>query len=242
MGITPTDAEMLEAIIASALIDVHVALPGQIQSYSPATQTATVQLQVKRVLPASAGKFATEDLPVLENVPVEFLRTKTHMVTLPLVAGDYGLVVFSEMSLDQWRSKGENTSPGDIGRHTLTGGVFRPGLMPVAQTIPPPALGGDDIGDDIVIGLIGGGQIRVKPDGSVQAVAGGLGGQSADDFVTMAGRLLAAMGVMLAAGAANPAAGAANFAAAKSAWDVLIATPAGDIAAKNLKANEALIP
>jgi len=168
MGITPTDAEMLEAILASALIDVHVALPAQIQSYDSIFQTATVQLQLKRVLPSSgAAPFVTESLPVLENVPVQFPRTNSFMITLPIEKGDYGLVVFSEMSLDQWRSKGADTSPGDIGRHTLTGGVFQPGLMPVKETILPKLAGGTDIGDDLVLGLIGGTVLRITPDGRI---------------------------------------------------------------------------
>ncbi len=169
MGITPTEAEMIEAAITSALIDVHVSLPGKIESYDALTQTATVQLQVKRVLPKAGGGFVTEDLPVLENVPVQFPRTKKFIVTLPIESGDYGLVVFSEMSIDQWRSKGENTSPGDIGRHTLTGGVFQPGLSPVLETILPSVLlGGADISENLVIGLLGdNAQIHITPSGSV---------------------------------------------------------------------------
>ncbi len=184
MPITPTDADMIAAAIESALIDVHVALPGQVQSYNAVTQTATVELQVQRVLPQGVN-FVTESLPVLENVPVMFPRTNAFMLTFPIAEGDYGLVVFNEMSIDQWRSKGDNTSPGDIGRHTLTGGVFQPGLMPLSETVVL-----DDIADDVVLGNVNGGQIRVKSSGTVEAVAGGAGGGSADDFVAMAGKVL----------------------------------------------------
>ncbi len=184
MPITPTDADMIAAAIDSAMIDVHVALPGQVQSYNAVTQTATVELQVQRVLPQGVN-FVTESLPVLENVPVMFPRTNAFMLTFPIAEGDYGLVVFNEMSIDQWRSKGDNTSPGDIGRHTLTGGVFQPGLMPLSETVVL-----DDIADDVVLGNVNGGQIRVKSSGTVEAVAGGVGGGSADDFVAMAGQVL----------------------------------------------------
>lgn len=165
MTITPSDAEVIADAIDSALIDVHVALPGCVQSYDATTQTATIQLQVKRVLPTDDPNtlFATEDLPVLENVPVEFLRSKAFAVTMPLSAGDYGLVVFSEMSLDQWRSKGTNTSPGDIGRHTLTGGVFRPGLNPNKDKLVNAAHP-----TNMVVGLDDdNAQIHVTPAGSI---------------------------------------------------------------------------
>ena len=182
MTITPDAAEMISEAIESALIDVHVALPASVQSYDPVTQTANVQLQLKRMLPKEDGQYATEDLPVLENIPVQFPRTKMFAFTLPIAAGDFGLVVFSEMSLDQWRSKAANTSPGDIGRHTLTGGVFQPGLMPNSEAIS------DDIADDVVMGEIGGVQVRVKPGGVCEIVTGG--GPAAADFVAMAGKVL----------------------------------------------------
>ncbi len=182
MTITPSEAEMIADAIESALIDVHVALPGKIQSYDPATQTATVELQLKRALPKGDGTYATEDLPVLENVPIQFPRTKLFAFTLPIAEGDFGLVVFSEMSLDQWRSKAGNTSPGDVGRHTLTGGVFQPGLMPNDEAID------DDIGSDLMIGEIGGVQVRVKPGGVCHVVTGG--STTADSFVAMAGKVL----------------------------------------------------
>ena len=179
--ITPTEAETIAAAIESALLDVHVGLPAMIQSYDAPTQTADVELQVKRVLPAGIG-FATEELPVLANIPVEFPRTKRFVLTFPLEEGDYGRVFFNEVSIDQWRSKGEITSPGDMGRHTLTGGVFVPGMMPNSEAIP------DDVSADLVLGEIAGVQVRVKPGGALECVSGG--GPTADDFVGMAGKIL----------------------------------------------------
>ncbi len=184
MTITPSDAEVIADAIESALLDVHVGLPGKVQTYNSATQTATVELQVKRALPTDdpTTPYTTEDLPVLENIPVQFPRTNSFALTFPLAAGDTGLVVFSEVSIDQWRSKGLNTTPGDIGRHTLTGGVFQPGLVPVARAIT------DIIGSDLVLGKIGGAQVRVKTGGTIEAVSSA--GPTADDFVAMAGKVL----------------------------------------------------
>lgn len=163
MTITPDMAEVIADAIESTLIDVHVGLPGAVQSYDADEQTATIELQVKRALPKGDGTYATEDLPVLENVPVEFPRSKEFAVTFPLAAGDTGLVVFSEMSIDQWRSKGVNTSPGDIGRHTLSGGVFRPGLAPNVNALKTAAHV-----TNMVIGLDDdNAQIHVTPSGSI---------------------------------------------------------------------------
>ncbi len=236
MTITPEQAEVISDAIESALIDVHVSLPGRVEKYDATTQTANVQLQVKRTLPKGDGSYATEDLPVLQNIPVAFPRTNNAILTFPISTGDYGLVVFSEMSIDQWRSKGENTSPGDVGRHTLSGGVFQPGLMPISETVTT-----DDLSSDVVLGFVDGVQLRAKSGGTIDAVDGGVvpGGQSAEDFVVMASRLYTAMTALLAAGAAVPAPANAGFVAAQTAWDTLVATPAGDIASRNLKANKA---
>jgi hypothetical protein len=163
MTVTPDMAEVIADAIESALIDVHTGLPGAVQSYDPLTQTATIALQVKRTLPKDDGTYATEDLPVLENVPIEFPRSASFAVTFPLAPGDTGLVVFAEMSIDQWRSKGVNTSPGDIGRHTLTGGVFRPGLVPNIKALATAAHA-----LNMVVGLDNNNaQIHITPTGSV---------------------------------------------------------------------------
>lgn len=180
MTITPDDAEVITDAIESALIDVHTSLPGKVQAYDATTQTADIELQVKRALPKDDGTYATEDLPVLVNVPVAFMRAGGHMLTMPIAAGDFGQVIFSEMSIDQWRSKGANTSPGDIGRHTLTGGVFYPGLSPVTQPIQ------DDISGDAVFGAEGGVQVRSK-GASIDITSPG--NTVADDFVAMANKI-----------------------------------------------------
>lgn len=163
MTTTPELAEVIEAAIESALIDVHTALPGKVQSYDPTTQTATIELEIKRPLPKADGTYTIEDLPLLENVPVHFTRSAAFALTVPLAAGDQGLVIFSELSLDQWRSKGVNTSPGDIGRHTLTGAVFAPGLSPNAKALKTAAHA-----SNLVIGLDDdNAQIHVTPSGSI---------------------------------------------------------------------------
>lgn len=231
MTITPTEAEVILDAIESALIDVHTMLPGKIESYNADKQTANVQLQVKRALPKADGSYATEPLPVLQNIPVHFPRSNGAMLLFPLSKGDFGSVIFSEMSLDQWRSKAVLTSPGDVGRHTLTGGVFHPGLMPNSEAIDDEA----DLANDVVLGFKGGAQMRAKPGGTIEAVAGGPAGGSADDFVTMASKLLTALGV--ASDAAVVAAvpndgGKIAFGAFKTSIQ------AADVASSNLKADE----
>lgn len=230
MTITPTEAEMIADAIESAAIDLHTALPGSVQSYDAAAQTATIVLGVDRVLPKADGSFVSEALPPLENVPVAFMRAGGMILSMPLAEGDTGLVVFSEMSIDQWRSKGTTSNPGDIGRHTLSGGVFYPGLSPVTKPIVADLSGDAVFGSDDASGVA----IRVK-GATVEIVTGD--NLASDDFVAMAGLVHSTISDMLAAGAANPALGAANFAAAKVVWDLIFVLPLTGVASANLKAD-----
>ncbi len=232
MTTTPTDAEMISAAIDSKLIDVHTSLPGVVQSYNKLLQTATIVLQVKRVLPKAGGGFVTEELPVLENVPVVFPRTKKFMITFPIEEGDEGEVAFQEMSIDQWRSKGSVTSPGDIGRHTLTAGVFRPGLSSNLSVITPPDT---DIGSDMILGEIAGVQVRVKAGGPIEVVSSG--SSTAADFVAMAAKTEA--GLQTIVDAITGAAVLANDGGATFKANILLALsdPVDSVASSNLKAD-----
>ena len=236
MTITPDDAELISEAITSALIDVHVALPGKVQSYNAAEQTAVIELQVKRVLPTDSltTPFVTETLPVLENVPVSFPRTNKFFMSFPIQAGDTGQVIFHEMSLDQWRSKGVVTSPGDIGRHTLTGGVFFPGLSPNAEALTDP------VGSDMVMGEIGGNQIRVKLGGAVEVTSGG--GATADDFVAMAAKVKDALDALVAVFTEGTPAINDGGAALQAAWKTAAALIGTDVASGNLKADNPVAP
>ena len=159
MTITPETAQVIEDAIEARLIDVHVALPGAVQKYVPTKQTADIELQLDRILPKADGTFVTESLPILQNIRVAFPGGGDFYVSFPLKVGDTGLVIFNEMSIDQWRSIGVVTSPGDIGRHTLTGGVFYPGL-----TTDLDAITDADIATKAVFGRRGGAAVTIAND------------------------------------------------------------------------------
>lgn len=162
MPITPEMSDVIASAIESALVDVHVALPGIVQSYDEATQTADIVLQVKRVLPVSDGSVATEEMPVLPNVPVSFQRSASFFVSLPIAAGDSGLVIFNEQSIDRWRSNGSPSDPKDVERHGLSGAVFVPGLFPNDGALV------DAHATNMVVGLDqNNGQIHITPAGSI---------------------------------------------------------------------------
>jgi hypothetical protein len=160
-----------------ALLDVHVALPGKIKSYDSTTQTAEVELQVNMMLPTTQGDAGTERYTDLMNVPIMFPRSKDFFVSFPLAKGDTGLVIFNEMSIDQWRSLGKVCDPLDVARHSVTAPVFVPGLVPNADAIA------QDISGDAILGRDLGANVRVKA-AAVHVTSSG--GTTADDRVALA--------------------------------------------------------
>jgi len=188
MTITPEMAEIITKAIEDDRIDLHTGLPGRVQKVYPAVAGAQdlavdVVLEVKRTIPKNEKEYTTEDLPVLKNVPVSLSGSSEFFLAFALSEGDQGFVFFSEQSIDQWRTKGTNTSPGDIGRHTLSGAVFWPGgVRSISKAFT------DALTSGAVFGKKGGCQLRSK-DSTMEVTTGGA--VSALDFVAMAAKVLA---------------------------------------------------
>lgn len=155
--ITPELTEVIEKIIESKLLDVHTSLPCIVESVNSATKTVSVVPQIKRILEDKDGNLNSEALPKLENIPIAIQKTNAgFFIALPVTAGDYGRIIFNEMSIGQWRELGIACSSGDIGRFPLDSAVFSPDLVPTAQTLT------DSVVTEIAIGKSMGTQIRSK--------------------------------------------------------------------------------
>ena len=228
--ITPTLAHAIAEAIESRLIDVHVALPCKVQSYDAATQTADLIPQIKRPLSnLTTGEKEHESLPVLPSVPVAFPRAGDWCLSYPIATGDFVLVIFADYSLDQWRAKGSETAPGDIGKATLAGAVAIPiGIYPTAQAH---TLGGADM----VLGKQDGCQVRVKSAGTVDVTSSGA--ETAADFVAMAAKTKAALDDILGIFSAGTPAKNDGGAALQTAWKLAAGSVDTDVASTNLKAD-----
>lgn len=125
----PTLQQVIQEAIKTGLLDVHTALPARIESYDPVTQKANIQPLLKK-------KYKTTgeaDLPVIANVPVQWVSTSagSAYITLPLKKGDIGIALFSERSLDKYlSSQGGIVSPEDPRDHDISDAFFIPGAKP----------------------------------------------------------------------------------------------------------------
>lgn len=127
---TARQPEVLRRILESDRLDLHTALPGRVRSYDSDTQTADIELGVRRVIPVGDEdeEDRVEDYPILPSVPVVFPRGGGYFLHFPLEAGDGVLVIFAESDLNRWRETGDVSDPGVATRHGLSGAVALAGL------------------------------------------------------------------------------------------------------------------
>jgi len=136
MSLEPTLAEVIRTAIESRLTEVHTGIPGRIVSYDSTTQTADVEIVVKRAETSSSGATTHEDYPVLPNVPVAWPRGGGYSMQFPLKVGDHVYILFSEAATAQWRVSGEVSNPGDLQRHSLSYAIAIPCIAPDADPLP----------------------------------------------------------------------------------------------------------
>lgn len=160
------------------------ALPARVQTFYGSEQAVDVEPLIKD------SEYV---LPVLPRIPVVYPRGGGLALSFPIGAGDTGLVVFSTLSLDDWRSNAQVQTPTDIRRHSLTGGVFFPGLVPgnASLTADPTAMR---------LGSTSGPAQYIALANLVQA-----------EFTTLKTALVAAFNAVGAGLAANGASGAASL-------------------------------
>ena len=163
----PAELDVLRARLEQHALEQHVALPGRVQSYDAATQTADVVPLVRHPVPQPDGSYALEDLPVVPSVPVVFPRTGRWMLTLPIVAGDTVQLLVNTAAIGHWRAgSGDVTDPGDLRRQHLAHAVAIPGLYARSAAL------GHASATDLVLGDDQGTRVAIKPDGTVTITTG----------------------------------------------------------------------
>lgn len=174
----------------SIVADIHTLMPGKIVTYYPATQTADVQPMVKRPYwsdtdtpdGVTPGNKAYISYPLIPNVPVEFPGAGGYILTFPVNAGDTCDIEFSEASLAEYLSTGQESEPVDVGRHKLAYAVCHPVFCPITPTADGAITGNDRV----VLGTPGGVQIQITGANIIL-------GAGASDFVALASKVDAAI-------------------------------------------------
>ena len=108
-----------EALKHEIFHSLHCALPGNIITFEPETQTATIQ---------PAAKIGSLPYPVLTDVPV-FMP-----VPFDINPGDACLMIFSDIDIDVWLQNGEVSALNSPRRHSLSDGFAFVGFKVPANT------------------------------------------------------------------------------------------------------------
>ena len=129
---TIRNIELLNIIIANKIADMHICMPAKILEYDYTKQKAKVQ-------PALNQKYndgEVIELPAIYNVPVVHPASGGASITFPVNVNDTVLLVFSEKSLEEWLSNGEQVTPDDPRQNNLTDAIALLGLNPFSKTSP----------------------------------------------------------------------------------------------------------
>ena len=113
-------AEVLASERKTLNEQLRVALPGIIQSFDPDAVTAVVQPAIRYIERDNDGNKATQDYPLLVDVPVVFPRGGGCTLTFPVKEGDECLVIFADRCIDFWWQSGGIQEPVDGRMHDLS--------------------------------------------------------------------------------------------------------------------------
>lgn len=137
-------------IVAQATNDLRVSIPAFLVSgIDPATQTVRAQIAIQERVKTSSG-MKWYDVPPILNVPVILPRGGGYSFTLPLQAGDKGLLIFCDACFDLWWSNGTEDAPKadnaqqpsgsqrqlEVRRHHFWDCGFLPGMWTQKDLLP----------------------------------------------------------------------------------------------------------
>ena len=115
--------------------NLRVAIPGIIDSFNPATQTATVQPAISENVRLGQEDAKPTNLPLLTDVPCVFPRAGGYCLTFPVKKGDECLLVFSDMCIDGWWQSGGVQGQIETRRHDLSDAAALLGITSVPRAV-----------------------------------------------------------------------------------------------------------
>lgn len=133
LDFTPTLSDVIAAAIEAHSADLHVAMPAKVVTYYKETQTVDVLPVFTKTFFDTEGNKFTEALPLIQNVPVVFPRGGNAIITWPLFADDFVLLVCADRNMGQWQETGESGDQGDTRTHELSGAFAIAGGYPTPQ-------------------------------------------------------------------------------------------------------------
>jgi hypothetical protein len=113
------ETDPVRLTVREMLMMVHTGMPGIVQSFDPATQTAVVQPAIQLLI---VGEDEPVTLSVCPDVPVFFPGGGGLVLTFPIAKGDECLLEFSERAIDFWFDRAGVQQPSQVRMHDLSDG------------------------------------------------------------------------------------------------------------------------
>jgi hypothetical protein len=135
---TPPLEEVMRAAVREALLSLNVCMPGVVESYNSATNTVSVRPALKRLYETDTVPTA---LPIISMVPVVYPRGGAFKMKWNLLPGDSVTLIFSQRSIDIWKSQGGVVDPDDPRRFHLSDAIAIPGGYPSTNPISDSVVG-----------------------------------------------------------------------------------------------------
>jgi hypothetical protein len=131
--------QLLAMVRRATELDLRVAAPARVVTYSPATLRVDVALEL---LPVQFVEGVEVPQPpiLIPQIPVYVPGgSSISWLHLPIVPGDTGLVVFTDRCLSLWMLQGGPLDPVNGRTHNLADAVFFPGVRNTTNPLPIPA-------------------------------------------------------------------------------------------------------
>lgn len=162
----PSLKDLLDLHKKDIFLSLNCHAIGQIETFNPAKQTATVSLKYKRTrfqYDATAGAYLPVLLnyPLMADAPVHVLGGGGGAITFPIVKGDECLVCFNDRDIDNWFNGAANGAVATSRTHSFSDAIILVGVRSIPNVLT------DYDGTNIVIRI---GQLKAtfRPGGGVQ--------------------------------------------------------------------------
>lgn len=128
------DSQLYEDIIKKVGFNLRCCIPGIIQSYDSIHNTATIQPAIREEIVNEDNTVQYMNLPILVNVPIIFPSCSIGSIKMLLKQGDECLVLFSDLSIDNFWKYANVQNPIEVRRHDLSDGIAIPCVLSQPNT------------------------------------------------------------------------------------------------------------
>ena len=130
------DSQLYENIIKKVNFNLRCCIPGVIQRYDPKANTASIQPAIREEIVNEDNTVQYMNLPILVNVPIIFPSCSIGSIKMLLKRGDECLVLFSDLSIDNFWKYANVQNPIEVRRHDLSDGIAIPCVLSQPNTKP----------------------------------------------------------------------------------------------------------